>query len=198
MSNYRFNEWSKRTERFDNDTANSSLWNDFPEEDEKEIKKIKQQWQKQQRKEFKRIKQHDFQRKNTKAVVSTLITLAIVGVGVSFVPNLLKMTKQTLVESFSTESEVVNGNQNGSSDKSPSIIEKLKALEKRSKTGNFKDDCVKTPTAVVCQSEENNVTGNGAGNIDPNQPSTINEQVHQSIDQINEYNKKLQEVMDGS
>jgi hypothetical protein len=199
MSSYRFNEWSKRTERFEHDTSNSSLWNDSPAEDHKKIKQIKQKWQQQQQQQFKRIQQHDLHRKNTKAVVSTLITLAIIAFCVPYLPGLVKMTRQTIAESFSPDSEVVNSKQNGASDKkSPGILQRLKELEAKSKSGNFQDNCPESENGQVCQPGEGVVNDNGDNTGPTNKPPTLSEQAHQSITQIEDYNKKLQQAIDMS
>ena len=211
MSNYRFNEWSKITKRFDNNSSNSSLWNDSPEEDEKEIKKIKQQWQKQQRKEFQRIKQQDFHRKNNKAVISSLITLAIVGVCAPFVPSLLKMTQQTFAGLFPNKSDVVRNDVNkGVSDKSPSLIQQVRQLEEKVKTENWEDNCTPTENNQTCQPvnqvvvggndaiQGNATQGNGTqGNIGlPNKPPTISQQVEDTVSQIKSRNRELKQAID--
>lgn len=191
MSNYRWQEWSKRTERFQNDSQNTSVWNDSMEEEERELRHIKQKWQQKQHEKYNRIKQIDSCKKKTRNVVSTLITLMVIGVSAYYLPSLLRITKAHIAESFSGTTSAIANQKVDNSLKKPSILERLKALEERSKTGNYKDDCVKTPTAVVCQSEQNNVNVNNNGDN-----STIKDQVHQSIDQIHDYNQKLQEAID--
>jgi len=191
MTNYRWQEWSKRTERFQNDSQNTSVWDDSPEEEERELRQIKQKWQQKQNEKYNRIKQIDSCKKKTRNIVSTLITLMVIGVSAYYIPSLWKVTKAHIDESFSGTKSAILNQKGDTSPKKPSILERLKALEERSKTGNYKDDCVKTPTAVVCQSEQDDVNVNSNdGN------STIKDQVHQSIDQIHDYNQKLQQAID--
>jgi hypothetical protein len=116
-----FREWSKITEQIQKNSVNpSSLWDTPPEEEQKNIEKIKKQWQKKQHREFKRIRHEESQNKNIKVIVSSFLGVTLIALAF---PHLANWWQMKHITELSPEETPEDGGKKGG------FLNKLKALK---------------------------------------------------------------------
>ncbi len=118
-----FREWSKITEQIQKKSVNSpSLWDTPPEEEQKNIEKIKKQWQKKQHREFKRIRHEESQNKNIKVIVSSFLGVTLIALAFPHLANWWQMKHNSVTELSPEETPEDGGKKGG-------FLNKLKALK---------------------------------------------------------------------
>lgn len=178
MANNRFQDWSKRTERIQQQALNApSVWDNSVEEEQKTIEEVKQQWQNKQHRQFKRIQKQENEHKNIKIILSSLVSLTLVAIAFPHIPSWWQMGKNSFAELFPEEKQASSGRQL----KKGGFLDKLKKLQgKQANQDNNQDDTV---------------TEDGTGNKKEGK-ATIAEQLEESVDNIDKYNQNLKKAID--
>jgi hypothetical protein len=99
-----FRQWISKKETIEENKENSPLlWNNSLEKEQENIDKVKKQWQKKQHQEFKRIRHQEFEKRNIKVIISSLVTITLIAVAFPYVANWWEMGHNSIMESSSEE-----------------------------------------------------------------------------------------------
>lgn len=176
MTNNRFQDWSKRTEKIQLEALNApSVWDNSVEEEQKNIEEVKQQWQKKQHQKFKHIQHKESEHKNLKIIVSSLVGVTLIALAFPHIPSWWQNGQNMVAGWFPEETEASNGAQL----KKGGFLDKLKKLQQKQANQN--------------NNQDNTVTENGT---DTKKKATMAEQLEQSVDNIDNYNQKLDKAID--
>jgi len=94
-------QWISKKETIEENKENSPLlWNNSLEEEQENIDKVKKQWQKKQHQEFKRIRHQEFEKRNIKVIISSLLTITVIAVAFPYFPHWWQTGKNIIVELF--------------------------------------------------------------------------------------------------
>lgn len=179
MATNRYQDFSKRTERIQKQALNApSVWDNCPEEEQKTIEEVKQQWQNKQHRQFKRIQKQENEHKNIKVIVSSLVSLTLIAIAFPHLPTWWQTGKNTFAELLPGETEANSGAQL----KKGGFLDKIKKLQQ--KQANKENN------------QENSVTEDGTGTHKKTGKATIADQLEESVDNIDNYNQKLQKAID--
>ncbi|MGI0482487.1 hypothetical protein ACN4EE_17100 [Geminocystis sp. CENA526] len=176
MANNRFQNWSKRTERLQSQALNApSVWDNSVEEEQKNIQEVKQQWQKKQHQKFQHIQKKESESQNLQMIVSTLVGVVLMVMAFPHIPSWWQNGQNIVAGWFPEDTEANSGAQL----KKGGFLDKLKKLQQKQ------------------ANEENNqdetVTEDATGT---NKKATIGEQLEESVDSIDKYNRDLQKAID--
>lgn len=179
MANNRFQDWSKRTERLQSQALNApSVWDNSVEEEQKNIQEVKQQWQKKQHQKFQHIQKKESEHKNLKTIVSTLVGVTLMAMAFPHIPSWWQNGQNMVAGWFPEETEANSGAQL----KKGGFLDKLKKLqEKQANEENNQNDTI---------TEDGTATQKKAGK------ASIAEQLEQSVDSIDKYNRDLRKAID--
>lgn len=178
MANNRFQDWSKRTERIQQQALNApSVWDNSVEEEQKTIEEVKQQWQNKQHRQFKRIQKQENEHKNIKIILSSLVSLTLIAIAFPHIPSWWQMGKNSFAELFPEEKQASSGGQL----KKGGFLDKLKKLQGKQ--------------ANQDNNQDGTVTEDGTGNKKEGK-ATIAEQLEESVDNIDKYNQNLKKAID--
>lgn len=184
MSVNRFQDWVKQNQRMHQELDKSSqTWDETPDSNLEERKKITQQWKQEQKVVVNKIRQEKFEGKNIKTVSRYLAIVTVIAVIVPNIPDYFRFGKQKLAEMFPPEQKVVfqGDNSHSQGSKKGTLLKKLKELQSKNQQKNCK------PTANTPFQPSN-----------PTEKVALKEQVNQSITNIDKYNKNLKSAMDMS
>ncbi|WP_017295206.1 hypothetical protein [Geminocystis herdmanii] len=178
MTNNRFQDWSKRTERIQKQALNApSVWDNSVEEEQKTIEEVKQQWQNKQHQQFKRIQKQENEHQNIKIIVSSLVSFTLIAIAVPNIPAWWQMGKNSFAELFPEDTEANSGNQPIKG----GFLDKIKKLQqKQANKENNQENSLK---------EDGTVKKEGG-------KATIADQLEESVDNIDNYNQNLQKAID--
>lgn len=195
MYYFKFHDLSKKTERLQKEISDSPpVWGDNGEDEQKKLLQVKKKWLKKQNREFKKLKSEQSQNRNIKAVISTLFTIFLIAIALSFLPKLWRITRESIVEIIPENSQ--QAKQGGFLDKLKAMRdeyqqkEKIELLVKACKKDPLKtpEDCQKiAETAMVEERDSNNQKGGKA---------KLGQQLGESLDSIDQYNKDWKKAID--
>ncbi|BAQ64897.1 hypothetical protein [Geminocystis sp. NIES-3709] len=176
MAINRFQNWSKRTQRMQKESLNSSsVWDNSIEEEQENIEQVKRQWQEKQHREFQRIQYEESQNRKIKLMISTLVSITLIAIAFPHIPYWWENTKNTIAELFPEETPKTSSKKGG-------FLDKLKKLqEKQSNQENNKQD---------------NLTEDNTDKQKKGSKATIGEQLEESVDNIEDHNKNFQKAID--
>lgn len=205
MSYFKFHDLSKKTERLQKEISDSQpLWGENGEDEEKQLRQVKKKWLRQQNQEFQKLKHQESQNRSIKTLVSTLISIALIAIALPFLPKLWQISVETVAEFLPKDSQTSGKPKKGG------FLEKLKAMQDeykhKEKIKQLVKVCEKDPqkTSEECQtiaemSINNDTKPNNVNDYnDNNGKVTIEDQLLESLDNIDQYNKDVKKAIEMS
>ncbi len=205
MSYFKFHDLSKKTERLQKEISDSKpVWGENEEDDSQQLHQVKKKWLKQQNQEFQKLKQQQSQNRNIKTVVFTLVSITLVAIALPFVPKLWRISVESIAELIPENTQADGKPKQGR------FLEKLKTMQEeykqKEKVQQLVNACEKDPlkTPADCQKiaetttaeNQNSITGD-TGNQE-GEENTIGDQLVDSLNSIDQYNKDLKRAIEMS
>lgn len=198
MSNFKFHDLSKKTERLQKEISDSkSVWGDNGEDDTQQLRQVKKKWLKQQNQEFQKIKHQQSQNRNIKSVVSTLVSITLVAIALPFIPKLWQIS----VESFA---ELIPEKTQGKA-KEGGFLERIKTMQadykEKERIEKLVKACEKDPLKTPADCEkiaETASTSTTNASSEQGGEKTIGDQLVDSLNSLEQYNRDLKKAIEMS